>query len=230
MSRLSDKYPARKRRGDNCPQEYRSSENHTAMACYLNLTEQMTLGTAMLPVTRGSKPNYGNGNKKKNYSAHARSLQKHTKEHTISKIMGITRAQINVEFRDYYKRKREGSIASTKQAKVGKIPLEALKFTVNHDIEPSPGQVIIIEILKRNKIEFYREVSFLKCRTRKGKIYPRFDFFLTKHNLIIEYDVRADGLKDKFCKKENVRLIRLNKEDYYNMEEVILSNIRTIRR
>ncbi len=95
-------------------------------------------------------------------------------------------------------------------------------------ITPSEAERIIIKILRKNKIKFEREVSFYDFKNENGNFY-RFDFFFPSLNMIIEYDGAEfhlenniiDKLKNQYCKDKKIKLIRLNKQHYYIMEEVL---------
>jgi very-short-patch-repair endonuclease len=153
--------------------------------------------------------------------------------------MPVTKEQAKKEFREYYEKKNQVKIKTKFKTKNKNKELKALRFTFQNNIEPSVAEDKIITILLDNKIQFYREVSFSACRNPETKAQFRFDFYLPKHNLIIEYDGAhhqdeyfqyADGLKNSFCKSKNIRLLRLNKEHWYKLEESILKQIRTLRK
>lgn len=103
---------------------------------------------------------------------------------------------------------------------------------VGKKIIPSPAEVMIQLILKDMGIEFFSEVSF---RGFGGRCQPyRFDFWIPSRNMIIEYDgaqhltnrkVKANDLiKNNFCKYNKIRLHRLNKIHYSNLD-LALKNI-----
>lgn len=50
----------------------------------------------------------------------------------------------------------------------------------------SKGECGIIKFLKRNKIKYISEKSFVDCRSPKNRML-RFDFFLPDYNMLIEY-------------------------------------------
>ena len=90
----------------------------------------------------------------------------------------------------------------------------------------SKGNNIIKDILNSNNIEFIEEMKFEDC---KGKGYLRYDFFLPKYNIIIEYDgeqhftatsfyggqdgfeqrIEYDNIKNNYCKDNNILLLRI---------------------
>ena len=101
------------------------------------------------------------------------------------------------------------------------------------EVEPSHAELKIILALKKLKVKYLREVSF-KGFTTENKGYYRFDFYFPDRNLIIEYDGKEwhkdstrDEIKNKFCKKNKIRLVRISSESYYDIEKSI-KNILTL--
>lgn len=91
----------------------------------------------------------------------------------------------------------------------------------------SKGELAIIKILEEFNIDYINEYSF-KDLKKEGSSKPlRFDFYLPKYNTCIEFDGKhhfeeigtrekleeishRDNLKNEYCKKHNIDLIRLN--------------------
>lgn len=95
------------------------------------------------------------------------------------------------------------------------------------EVEASHAELKIMIILDKNRIKYLREVSFDNFVTEKGGHY-RFDFYFPDKNLIIEYDGKNwhkdktnDEIKNNFCKKNKIRLVRLTASDYYKLEKSI---------
>lgn len=98
------------------------------------------------------------------------------------------------------------------------------------DIVPSAAENIIGDILQTYKVQWYREVSFTGLQISYNG-YPRFDFFLPAHWLVVEYDgelfhstpeqKRMDALKSNWCKSVGIEVIRYSKEHYYSLEKCI---------
>lgn len=89
----------------------------------------------------------------------------------------------------------------------------------------SATEKIIQKTLTKLGKVFYREVSF------KGFGHPfspyRFDFYLPKEKLVIEYDgpyhkikiqKERDKIKDKFCAINGIRIVRFNICHYKSLE------------
>lgn len=95
----------------------------------------------------------------------------------------------------------------------------------------SHGEILIENILKEYKINYIREYSFEDCKYKK-KLF--FDFFIQDKNCCIEYDgiqhfspttfgginnniaeknlkecMNRDHIKNEYCKKNNIKLIRI---------------------
>lgn len=95
---------------------------------------------------------------------------------------------------------------------------------------PSVAEKIIAGILKKHKIRFAREISFVGLKYKSG-YYAKFDFFLIDFNICIEYDgelyhssdtaISHDRIKNDYCKENNIALIRYSKSHYYRLEQEI---------
>ena len=111
-------------------------------------------------------------------------------------------------------------------------------WCVTYDIQPSYTEKLICSILTRRQEDFYREVSFRGMYYKQTGGYARFDFWLPEYNLVFEYDgkdyhktneqKRRDLIKDNFCLKYGIKLIRLNKEHYQDLEQVICAYLEEI--
>ena len=89
----------------------------------------------------------------------------------------------------------------------------------------SIGENIILDFLVENKIEFIREKKFKECF---DKDYLRFDFFLPKHNLLIEYDGEQHGKVVKHWGGKN-GLIERKKRDMIKNLFVINNKMNLLR-
>lgn len=95
---------------------------------------------------------------------------------------------------------------------------------------PSPAEQRIIDELNKYPVKWHREVSFSGFMS-PNKGYYRYDFYIPSMRLCIEYDsvmwhnseqaAIDDRIKTEFCAKNNLRLIRYNRKDYYHMEDRI---------
>lgn len=105
----------------------------------------------------------------------------------------------------------------------------------------SKGEILIKQFLDDNKIDYVREKTFDECNYEKKL---RFDFYIPKQNICIEYDgeqhykslkcfggdeelkkiKKRDKIKNKFCVDNGINLIRIPYFEYGNIIE-ILNNI-----
>lgn len=103
----------------------------------------------------------------------------------------------------------------------------------------SKGELRIREFLKNNNISFIEQ--FPVCKSPKTGSYLRADFYLPSFNTCIEYDGQQhfssndffggdkafeetkyrDSIKNEYCKKENINLIRISYKEYKNIEKII---------
>lgn len=109
----------------------------------------------------------------------------------------------------------------------------------------SKGNSRIAQILTNLNIVFYREQTFKGC-TFSNKNKLRFDFYLPDYNCCIEYDgiqhfeinagwntpekfertKKSDGIKNKYCQENNIKLIRIPYYDFKKLnEQYILERI-----
>jgi hypothetical protein len=102
----------------------------------------------------------------------------------------------------------------------------------------SLGENQINSLLCKNQINFLEQHSFDGCK-HKNKL--QFDFYLPEHNTCIEYDGKQhfesidffggeesfnkqkikDNIKNKYCKDNNIELIRIPYWDFNNIEKII---------
>jgi len=102
----------------------------------------------------------------------------------------------------------------------------------------SKGIKNICNILEQNNISYKKEVSIDGC-VSKNNIPLRFDLYLTKLDIYIEYDgeqhfkqvsswggtasflktLERDNIKNEFCKQHNINLYRISYKD--NSEEIL---------
>ena len=106
----------------------------------------------------------------------------------------------------------------------------------------SRGENKIRTFLITKSIEFTQNKTFPMCKHKK--LLP-FDFYLPEYNMIIEYDGKQhyeavdhfggeeyfktikmrDGIKNEYCRKENIRLIRIGYKEYDSIENILCSNL-----
>lgn len=102
----------------------------------------------------------------------------------------------------------------------------------------------IYNLLNKFKIEFEEQYTYDDCIGIKGVNKMPFDFYLPKYNLLIEADgqhhykkrfgrteqefidtLHNDKLKDEYCKKNNINLLRIPYWKASKSEEIILEEL-----
>lgn len=136
--------------------------------------------------------------------------------------------------------------AKTKIKIICKIHGVFLQWTHDHlrgngcpHCKKSNGENIIANHLTNINVNFEREKKFEECRGIKRTL--PFDFYLPKHNILIEYDgehhfnainywggeekfrkqIETDRIKNNFALNHNIRLLRIKHSDLKNINEII---------
>lgn len=109
----------------------------------------------------------------------------------------------------------------------------------------SSGEDRISNILKEMNIDFIFQKTFKECKDKN--VLP-FDFYISKYNLIIEFDgiqhfkpiskfdgeegfvtrVLHDAIKNQYCEDNNINILRIPYWDYDNIEKLIKEKINQI--
>lgn len=124
---------------------------------------------------------------------------------------------------------------------VGKLLRQG--HTVSCGCSNSKGEVKLKQILIGLKIKFEEQKTFADFVNEHNHYY-RFDFYLPDYNTCIEYDgiqhykvagwqteeglaetKRRDSIKNNYCIKNNITLIRIPYTHYDDMNEKIISNL-----
>ena len=112
----------------------------------------------------------------------------------------------------------------------------------------SKGEKEVRRILEKYEIPFNEQHTFDDCRYIKKL---RFDFYIEKYNIAIEYqgvqhyepvrfngsknidenlefeeNVKRDKIKKDYCKKNNIKLLCIHYNDYESIEEIILNELK----
>ena len=100
----------------------------------------------------------------------------------------------------------------------------------------SNGEESVKNILNQMNVHFEQEKTFDNCKNPKTNAKLRFDFYLPDYNTCIEYDGEQhfkesnmcsdslsdrqyrDGIKNKFCKDNDIRLIRIPYTDFNKID------------
>ena len=112
----------------------------------------------------------------------------------------------------------------------------------------SKGEKEVRRILEKYEIQFNEQHTFDDCKYIKKL---RFDFYIEKYNIAIEYqgiqhyepvrfrgsknidenlefeeNVKRDKIKKDYCKKNNIKLLCIHYKDYESIEEIILNELK----
>lgn len=117
-----------------------------------------------------------------------------------------------------------------------------------YKINPSSfGEKAISTILKNLKISYIKEHEFKDCINPETKQKLKFDFYLPKKNICIEYDgiqhfeyisdfygenqdtgkqkfdnqIIKDEIKSEYCLSKNIKLLRISYKDEKSIQELI---------
>lgn len=96
--------------------------------------------------------------------------------------------------------------------------------------EPSAAEQKIMAALEQYRVDWSREVSFYGLQFTTYS-WPRFDFYLPRYRVIIEYDgqyshntpkqKKTDRSKEKFCRDNGITVIRYSRKHYYHIQSHI---------
>lgn len=116
--------------------------------------------------------------------------------------------------------------------------LNGERLCPNCEREYSKGVYKIIDFLEENNIIYKKEKTFKDCKYKKR--LP-FDFYLPKYNACIEFDGEQhfkpikyyggeesfkitqlrDGIKNKYCKNNNIPLLRIKFDEINDIEKIL---------
>jgi hypothetical protein len=95
-----------------------------------------------------------------------------------------------------------------------------MQYTTYPNNEPSHSERLIMKHLQSEGIKFEREVNFTGLVNPLTNAPLRYDFYIPKFNLIIEYDgvkyhadidvKDRDRIKDDFAKKNKIQIVRIS--------------------
>lgn len=110
----------------------------------------------------------------------------------------------------------------------------------------SKGEDEIEKYLIKNNIEYIREKTFINCINPKTNKKLPFDFYISKHNMVVEYhgeqhykktgyfEQRAGGLeglqyrdniKKEFCIQNNISYIEIPYKEFENINKILKEKI-----
>ena len=126
------------------------------------------------------------------------------------------------------------------------VDVEAASLLSGHTLScgclKSKGEALIQKIFEENNIDYIKEKAFSDCRFKDTNGLARFDFYLPQYNIIIEYDGEQhfhtcgyldyekqhnhDLIKNKYCFKNNIPLIRIPYDVDYTIDDLKLETTR----
>lgn len=142
----------------------------------------------------------------------------------IGVVKEITPSILNYHGERGKKKKGDPYLSSPKpkQYKVKNKKL-SVRYWESLNVEPSFMESVMIQHFDKNEIPFLREVCFEGLIAPVSGRYFRFDFFLPKYNIIVEYDgghhftpefAKKDAIKNAFAKRNNIQIWRFNKYNF----------------
>lgn len=107
--------------------------------------------------------------------------------------------------------------------------------------EHSIGETFILEYLNNNHIKYELQKKFKECKDKRNL---KFDFYLPEYNTCIEFDgeqhyerfkfekddsnlkkrKKRDNIKNKYCKENNIKLIRIPYWKKYDINSILDNN------
>jgi hypothetical protein len=154
---------------------------------------------------------------------------KYTNQSFIDKANEIHKGKYLYDNLDYQGANKKVTITCPKHGDFSQVAASHLQGIGCPYCQESKGVIIVRSILKKFDLPFIEEKKFQDCRnTLKGRacVMLPFDFYLPNNNTIIEYDgvqhfkpsfgeksfeitTRNDKQKNKYCKKNGIKLIRI---------------------
>jgi hypothetical protein len=157
---------------------------------------------------------------------------RYTKEQFIEQAIKVHGNVYNYSKVNYINYKTKVCIICRKHGDFWQTPVNHIRN--KHECQQcniSCGEIKILRFLQENNINFKQEYKY-KDLKGVGNGYLRFDFYLPDHNILIEFDGRQhfdriyannlysnefsydklkihDRRKTKYCKKNNIKLIRI---------------------
>lgn len=94
-----------------------------------------------------------------------------------------------------------------------------IEYKVVKGISASPMERKILKVLRKEGINYWREVEMVGLINPTTNRKLRYDFYFPEHNLILEYDGKEyhqsesvkyrDKIKDEYAKKKRITLVRV---------------------
>jgi len=141
---------------------------------------------------------------------------------------------------EYLDSKNTVKIICHKHGEFNQLPHNHLSGSGCNMCKSSKGEKKIFNSLNIKNIDFITQKKFKKCKSKNGN-FLFFDFYIPKLNLIIEYDgrhhyeaidkwggqeelcnqIERDKIKNNYCIKNNINLLRIPYWDYGNIDKIL---------
>ena len=173
--------------------------------------------------------------------------QRHTTEEFIKKSIKIHGNKYDYSLVEYFGNRKKVKIICKEHGIFEQTPYNHLSEKGCHCCHSqSKSEIKIYNFLKENNIKFIEQKKFSKCINPITGKKLRFDFYLSKLNICIEYDGKQhyepisiwggekalkenkfrDYIKDEFCKNNGIKLFRISyKENLLNRLNVLFSDV-----
>lgn len=177
----------------------------------------------------------------------------YTKEDFIQKSIEQHGVKYDYSLVDYKNNDEKITIICPKHGQFEQVAKDHMRGSGCRDCFESKGEKIIFETLTDYMVNFKRQKTFSDCMNKEANQRLRFDFYIEKYNLIIEYDgeqhfnlVRFrgvtkkqarhnfkqgqlnDSIKNEYCHKNNINLLRIPYTNIDDVEKIILEKINSI--
>jgi len=170
----------------------------------------------------------------------------HTTEVFIELAKKVHKNKYDYKYLKYVDSKTKVVITCPKHGEFNQKPNNHLNGSGCPSCNTSKGELMIKGFLDDNLINYIQQHSFPNCRY---KLPLKFDFYLPDYNTCIEYDgvqhfrphnldksgiefertKKCDEIKDNYCKKNNIKLIRIKYNDNYDLYELFIKNNISVR-
>jgi very-short-patch-repair endonuclease len=162
-----------------------------------------------------------------------------TNEEFIIKANKIHRNKYDYSLIEYKNNKTKIKIICAIHGIFEQRPIHHLLGSGCQKCNTSKGEIIIDNWLIEHKFKFEKQKRFSNCKYKKP--LP-FDFYISQFNLCIEFDgeqhfsnkisqkryletVRNDKIKNDYCNKNNINLIRISYKEKNRINEILTNKL-----
>lgn len=175
------------------------------------------------------------------------------KEEFIAKALNVHGTKYDYSKFKYINCVTEGIIICKKHGDFLQKPAYHIQGNGCSKCSESRGEHNIRLFIETNKLKYKYQKTFNGCINPKTGCKVMFDFFVNKYNLVIEYDgvghfiptrfngasiesatisynstKKTDKIKNKYCRDNNIPLLRIKYTNFKNIEEILKKEIYNI--